>query len=103
MRKDAEASLAKGPTKREVELKQLKDKLKQIGLKIYPIKSDGHCLYGSIAHQMNLRKHSIDFQSSSNSIRIMAADEMKNNPTKYQPFLDNVHTIDDYNKYVDKV
>ena len=69
MRKDAAASLAKGPTKREIEIEGLKDKLKQIGLRIHPIKSDGHCLYGSIAHQMNLKNDSNDFQSSSNSIR----------------------------------
>lgn len=84
---------------RHIEAVKIKSVLKQRGLQIHEIPSDGNCLYAAVAHQLEDRKIS----SSVDSLRTQVAKYMREHADDFLPFLskDNgdCFTQDDFEAY----
>lgn len=84
---------------RNVEFQKLKEMLKEQGLQIFEIPSDGNCLYNAVAHQVNHRKTRTD----SKQLRKQAAEYMRENADDFLPFLTtesgDLFTQSDFDKY----
>lgn len=80
-------------------------KLKEKGLKIFPIPSDGDCLYNAIAHQLSIVNQQ---EVSINDLRRKAADYIRNNKDDFLPFMSNPDSLDmlteeEFEDYCDKI
>lgn len=83
-RRIAEEKAAAGPSARQIEMQKLVVKLMPLGLQVQEIPADGHCLYRSLAHQMQLDGQSrISFQHC----RRDAAAYIRANPSDFLPYL----------------
>lgn len=84
---------------RNVEFQKLKEMLKNQGLQIFEIPSDGNCLYNAVAHQVNHRKTITDCKQ----LRKQAAEYMRENADDFLPFLTtesgDLFTQSDFDKY----
>ena len=73
-----------GPSERDVEIKKLDSQLAPLGLSLHEIPADGHCLYRSIAHHLQLQGDAgCDFLSCRKQI----ASHMRAHPNDFVPFL----------------
>jgi len=72
-----------GPSEREIEMGKLQEQLGPAGLSICDIPADGHCLYRSLAHEMQLQGQDIDFAQCRKDI----AAYMRSHPADFLPYL----------------
>ncbi|GMH32338.1 hypothetical protein BSKO_00172 [Bryopsis sp. KO-2023] len=85
---DRDARIAKehadlGESERCVEERTLNTKLEPLGLRMYDIKADGHCLYRAVNHQL---RDSSATDNSYEELRKLAAEYMRNHKDDFQPF-----------------
>ena len=73
----AKENLEAGPSAKELELQQLQYPSSSYG--IHEISADGHCLYRAVAHQLSST-------TSYQTMRDMAATELQQNRSHYEPF-----------------
>ncbi len=87
-----------GTSSRDIELNQLNEQLKPLGLRVFEVLSDGNCLYRAIAHQITdqlTRRSRLSRNGSSSDSEILdyialrraAADHIKSFSETYAPFL----------------
>ncbi|KAJ8726451.1 hypothetical protein PYW07_001149 [Mythimna separata] len=76
---------------RNTELKAINTKLKERGLKILLIPSDGDCLYKAIAHQLALTKQR---ELSVDNLRNIVANYIRQNQDDFIPFMTNPDTCE---------
>ncbi|KAH9295833.1 hypothetical protein KI387_039421, partial [Taxus chinensis] len=69
---------------RVLENEQLQQKLHPLGLSLYEIKPDGHCLYRAVENQLSL--YPLQCQYSYQQLREMAADYMRSHAEDFLPF-----------------
>ncbi|GLJ50094.1 hypothetical protein SUGI_1065480 [Cryptomeria japonica] len=69
---------------RVLENERLQQKLQPLGLLLYEIKPDGHCLYRAVENQLSL--YPLQCQYSYQQLREMAADYMRNHAEDFLPF-----------------
>lgn len=73
-----------GPSLRDVEMGKLRSKLAPLGLDVHEIAADGHCLYRSLAHQLQLAGEAdADFADC----RKAAAQYIRTHPQEFLPYL----------------
>ena len=73
-----------GPSERDIEIAKLTEQLKPKGLALHEIPADGHCLYRSLAHQLQLGGDAgCDFQQCRREI----AAHMRTHANDFVPFL----------------
>mmetsp|Transcript_11898 Transcript_11898/g.20066 ORF Transcript_11898/g.20066 Transcript_11898/m.20066 type:complete len:307 (+) Transcript_11898:61-981(+) len=83
-RRIAEEKAAAGPSLRDVEMAKLTKKLSPLGLTVKEMAADGHCLYRSLADQLQMAGDGdFDFQAC----RIVAATYMRSHPDHFLPYL----------------
>ena len=92
MKESEERFLAGERSPKQVELAKVGEYCKDKNLKIVDIRSDGNCLYASIAHQMCKKTDPAE-------LRQIAADTIKSSPNDYVGFLES--DIDHYCHQVD--
>lgn len=90
---------------RNTELQEINTKLKERGLKIFLIPSDGDCLYKAIAHQMTLTKQK---EVSVDDLRKNVANYVRQNKEDFMPFMTNPDTFEmltneEFEEYCDKI
>jgi len=106
-------SLADLPSQRQEELAALNRQLLPEGLEVKDVAADGHCLYRSIADQLQLHA-SRGFSAAVDSvfnlgtitfsdIRKMAADHMRAHVETYAPFVAVAGPCPEYDAYCDTV
>ncbi|CAB3230893.1 unnamed protein product [Arctia plantaginis] len=90
---------------RNTEQQAINVRLKEKGLKGFPIPSDGDCLYKAVAHQMAVVKNK---QISVNDLRLSVADYIRKNKDDFIPFMSNPDTLDmltddEFEEYCNKI
>jgi len=90
---------------RHIETQTLVKKLKNIGLVIYDIPSDGNCLYSAIVHQL---KEVCGQTFTVLDIRVKTSDFLKSNKDDFIPYLSHPDTGEmltdqQFNEYCDQV
>ncbi|KAJ8729338.1 hypothetical protein PYW08_000919 [Mythimna loreyi] len=90
---------------RNTELKAINSKLKERGLKILLIPSDGDCLYKAIAHQLTLTKQR---ELTVDNIRNLVANYIRQNKDDFLPFMTNpdtceMMTSEEFEEYCSKI
>ena len=90
---------------RNTELQAINTKLKERGLKIVLIPSDGDCLYKAIAHQFSLKKQK---ELSVDNLREKVADYIRQNIDDFLPFMTNPDTCEmltseEFEEYCSKI
>ena len=73
-----------GPSERDVEMGKLEAQLSPLGLKIHEIPADGHCLYRSLAHQLQAQGEAVDFLQCRKEI----AAHIRANAADFAPYID---------------
>ncbi|KAK9172842.1 OTU-like cysteine protease [Cryptosporidium meleagridis] len=88
--------------KGEIELEVINKKLKENNLKIFNISADGNCLFGSIKHQLEIKKKG---SYSIKELRCIAVDYIESNRKIMEPFvLASVENTDiTFEKYCDNI
>ena len=86
-----------GPSERDVELGKLEAILSPLGLAVHDIAADGHCLYRSLAHQLQAGGEPIDFTQC----RADIAAYMRKHPHDFEPYLEEGCT--DFGAYCETV
>lgn len=90
---------------RNLELQAVSEKLQKHKLKIFPIPSDGDCLYKAVAHQLeNTRQKSL----SVDELRKNVAEYIRQNKDVFMPFMCNPETCDmlseaEFDDYCNKI
>ncbi|EDK39276.2 hypothetical protein PGUG_03374 [Meyerozyma guilliermondii ATCC 6260] len=84
LRDQALEELKNQPDLRAEEMAAMDRKIELLGLEVYDIKPDGHCLFASIQHQLQTR-HSIELSIS--ELRQKSAAFIRENPDDFVPFL----------------
>ncbi|CAG4944363.1 unnamed protein product [Colias eurytheme] len=92
-----------GPRNKEIQ--EISSRLKQRGLTIYSIPSDGDCLYKAISHQLTIKK---DSSVTVEQLRSNVATHIRSNKDDFLPFLTNPDTFEmltdtEFNEYCDKI
>lgn len=82
----ADVRAGAGPSQRDEELAQLAQQLTPSGLKVFEIPADGHCLYRSLAQQ--LQAHGVGYADEFAACRQEIADHMRKHASDFAPFLD---------------
>ncbi|XP_073941935.1 deubiquitinase OTUD6B [Choristoneura fumiferana] len=90
---------------RNLEMQSINAKLKQKYLKIFPISSDGDCLYQAVAHQLLVTRSKT---VSVEELRKEVAEYMKQNRDDFLPFMSNPDTFEmltesEFNDYCNKI
>lgn len=90
---------------RNTEQQAIIARLKEKGLKIFSIPSDGDCLYKAIAHQMAITKQQ---EISVDNLRKNCANYIRQNKDDFIPFMSNPDTFemlteDEFHEYCDKI
>ena len=86
-----------GPSERDVEMGKLSAILTPLGLAVHEIPADGHCLYRSLAHELQQSGEQADFLQCRKEI----ASYMRAHPDDFIPYLDDGCT--DISAYCDVV
>jgi OTU domain-containing protein 6 len=97
-RRIAEEKAGMGPSERSIEAKRLLEILTPLGLTIYDIPPDGHCLFAAVAHQMHVVGQSGDAEGRLYDVarlRDMTAKHMLRQKEDYLPFLETVEFDDE--------
>ena len=80
----ADEKAGAGPSARDVEMEQLSAVLSPLSLTVHEIAADGHCLYRSMAHQLQITGEThYDFRAC----RKLAADYIRSHPNDFLPYL----------------
>lgn len=87
-RRVAEEKASMGPSAKSVELQSINSQLRPKKLRIHPIAADGHCLYGAVAHQINLAKLSSRFPRTVEGLRELTADYLRAHKSEFMPFIE---------------
>lgn len=95
----AEEEASKMTNHKKIEEDSINEQLKPLNLKVKEINADGHCLYNSIADQLEYTGHQ-KFKSYS-ELRKVAADYMRKNSDDFIPFI--YDSGDKFDVYCDKV
>ncbi|SAM83865.1 uncharacterized protein UBRO_05972 [Ustilago bromivora] len=74
------------PDAAEVERLGISSMCCALGLSMYEIQPDGHCLYAAVADQLNLHQK-VDRPTDYKATRQAAAKEMRTHPEQYKPFI----------------
>eukprot|EP01062_Namystynia_karyoxenos_P065835 TRINITY_DN59890_c0_g1_i1.p2 TRINITY_DN59890_c0_g1~~TRINITY_DN59890_c0_g1_i1.p2 ORF type:complete len:217 (+),score=99.49 TRINITY_DN59890_c0_g1_i1:111-761(+) len=82
-RGESNAAADAAAAQREHELRSVRAQLARRGMQLHEIQSDGNCLYRAAAHQLAQRGEEQGYAA----IRKLCADELRANPSKYQPFV----------------
>ncbi|XP_059060403.1 deubiquitinase OTUD6B [Achroia grisella] len=90
---------------RNTEIQAITAKLKKRNLKIFPIPSDGDCLYKAVAHQLTIKKQC---SISVDELRRKVSTYISNNKDDFLPFMSNPETCEmltneELNEYCDKI
>ncbi|XP_022834380.1 OTU domain-containing protein 6B [Spodoptera litura] len=90
---------------RNIELQEINNKLKERGLKIFMIPSDGDCLYKAVSHQLSIIKQK---DVSVDELRGSAAKYIRHNKGDFLPFMTHPDTFEmltdeDFEEYCDKL
>ncbi|XP_026727074.1 deubiquitinase OTUD6B-like [Trichoplusia ni] len=90
---------------RNMELQEISVKLKERGLEIFLIPSDGDCLYKAIAHQMLVTKRK---EVSVEELRKNVSDYIRAHKDDFIPFMSNPDTFemltdDEFEEYCNKI
>lgn len=90
---------------RNIELQEINNKLKERGLKIFMIPSDGDCLYKAVSHQLAIIKQK---DVSVDELRESAAKYIRQNKGDFLPFMTHPDTFEmltdkDFEEYCDKL
>ncbi|KAM3964821.1 deubiquitinase OTUD6B [Aphomia sociella] len=90
---------------RNTEIQAITTKLKEKNLKIFPIPSDGDCLYKAVSHQLIIKKQQ---NVSVDELRKNVATHISNNKDDYLPFMSNPDTCEmltdaEFVDYCDKI
>lgn len=80
-----------GPSARFLELEAIVEQLKPNKLRIHTIAADGHCLYGAIAHQMQVTGFHGLVAASVQALRDAVADYLLGNRAEFIPFIETVN------------
>jgi OTU domain-containing protein 6 len=90
-----------GPSLRDVELDSISKTLKEKGLQIKDIPSDGHCMYRALSDQLSMTSHqsALDFAA----LRKMAADYLRTHSEDFAPFIGIEASDPAYEAYCEKV
>jgi OTU domain-containing protein 6 len=84
-RKEAEKEAESMENSRLKETEKLYESLLNSKLKIFQVKSDGHCLYHAIEHQLLIHQQKTDFHD----LRKLTAEYIRKNSEDFIPFLLN--------------
>ncbi|XP_038223180.1 deubiquitinase OTUD6B isoform X2 [Zerene cesonia] len=92
-----------GPRNKEIQ--EISSRLRDKGLTIYSIPSDGDCLYKAISHQLALKK---DINVTVEELRNNVATHIRTNKDEFLPFLTNSDTYemltdDEFYEYCDNI
>lgn len=95
----------KGPA--YIELTKIKDKMKQMNLKIKDVRSDGNCMYYAIIDQLKQNPHLEQLQTYQ-ELRTLTSQYMLKNPNEFQAYLCSEETGDpldeqQYEEYCHKI
>ncbi|KAF9809470.1 hypothetical protein SFRURICE_020767 [Spodoptera frugiperda] len=90
---------------RNIELQEINNKLKERGLKIFMIPSDGDCLYKAVSHQLAIIKQK---DVSVDELRESAAKYIRQHKGDFLPFMTHPDTFEmltdeDFEEYCDKL
>lgn len=90
---------------RNLEMQSINVKLKKKHLKIFPVSSDGDCLYQAVAHQLLVTRSKT---VSVEEMRKEVAEYMKQNRDDFLPFMSNPDTFEmltenEFNDYCNKI
>ena len=88
---------AAGPSLQSMENERLARALKAQGLRVHEIRADGNCLYRAIDHQLELHDRPWGY----NSLRKLAAKQMRKQQGDFVPFLMDVIDVNKTNGDVD--
>jgi OTU domain-containing protein 6 len=83
-----------------IELNNIREKLKPRNLKIKEVRSDGNCMYYSIADQLN-RVFSIN--KTCQELREIACNYMLENRIEFEPYLELDNTVNTYEEYCQNI
>jgi len=83
-----------------IELNNINEKLKQRNLKIKEVRSDGNCMYYSIADQLD--KH-FSIHKSCQELREMACKYMLENKLEFEPYLELDSNENSYESYCENI
>jgi OTU domain-containing protein 6 len=75
-----------GPSRREMELAQINRQLAAEALEVWPVISDGNCLYRAVAHQLSTLPQLSSYHDH-NALRGLAAAHIRAHAEDYSPFL----------------
>jgi len=81
-----------GPSEREIELGKLEALLTPLGMQLQDIPADGHCLYRSLAHQLQAGGEPVEFQQCRKDI----ASHMRAHPNDFAPYLEDCADLSAY-------
>ncbi|KOB73033.1 OTU domain-containing protein 6B [Operophtera brumata] len=90
---------------RQKEIQAISARLKEKRLKIFPISSDGDCLYKAVSHQLSLKR---DLQLAVGNLRAKVSSYIRENKDDFIPFMSNPETCDmltdaEFESYCDKI
>ncbi|XP_049870303.1 deubiquitinase OTUD6B [Pectinophora gossypiella] len=90
---------------RNVEVQAITEKLKKKNLKLFPIPSDGDCLYKAVAHQLDINRHQTH---TVDELRKNVAMYIRSHKDDFIPFMSHPDTsemLDDgqFEEYCDKI
>jgi OTU domain-containing protein 6 len=91
-----------GPSRREVELAQINRQLAAEALEVWPVTSDGNCLYRAVAHQLSTLPQLSSYHDH-NALRGLAAAHIRAHAEDYSPFLGMEAGDAEFVEYVRKV
>ncbi|KAJ4462055.1 putative cysteine proteinase [Paratrimastix pyriformis] len=86
-REIAEIHAAAGPSLATRENEQLAAKLDPLQLGVVEIRSDGHCLYRALAHQLSLHAEAVPGRHTVEGLRALAADYLRQHRDEFRPFM----------------
>ncbi|XP_013168380.1 PREDICTED: OTU domain-containing protein 6B-like [Papilio xuthus] len=90
---------------RNLENQAICNRLKEMNLKVYPISSDGDCLYKAVSHQLLVkRKQSLSVEE----LRKQTSNYIRENKEDFMPFLSHPETCDmltdgEFEEYCEKI
>ncbi|KAG7311523.1 hypothetical protein JYU34_002569 [Plutella xylostella] len=90
---------------RNMEIQAINAKLKELKFKLYPIPSDGDCLYKAVSHQLETVRNTT---LSVDALRTNMATYIRQNKEDFLPFMCNPETFEmlndeEFDEYCDKI
>lgn len=95
MRREAEEKIAAGPQLDVKEQEAFGKKLRDLGLLVVEIPSDGNCLFSAVSHQLSLYGRAIGCKE----VRRVASDELRSHRERYESFVEYTQDTPDFDSY----